>query len=279
MRNCRKCRALFVDGLYADLGPREKRFLDAHLTKCPDCEAAYAELRSTLQVMDRRERVSPDSEFWEEYWERLEPHLATPPREKRRTALRWGGVFETLRYKPTWVYRLAIGCALVAAGVMIGLYFGSVPEQPVAPEFRAEGSSPSAAVTLAQAHADRYIERSKVLLLGLVNFDPATEDTAILDLSRQQRISRDLVRDAVSLKAELSETDQVRLRRLIEDLEVILLQIANVESKHDLSMIEMVKSGVDRRGILLKINLEEMRRWEGKATPANESLDTVKNKI
>ena len=37
---------------------------------------------------------------------------------------------------------------------------------------------------------------------------------------------------------------------------------------YDLPAIEMVKSGVDRRAILLKINLTEMRRAEAAAQPA-----------
>ena len=49
------------------------------------------------------------------------------------------------------------------------------------------------------------------------------------------------------------------------DLEVILLQIANLETEYDLPTIEMVKSGVDRRGVLLKINIEEMRKNESQS--------------
>jgi len=59
------------------------------------------------------------------------------------------------------------------------------------------------------------------------------------------------------------------LRLLVSDLEVILLQIANLESEHNLSTIEMVQSGVDRRGILLKINLEEMRQTETHYPPSD----------
>ena len=49
------------------------------------------------------------------------------------------------------------------------------------------------------------------------------------------------------------------------DLEVILLEIANLETEYDLPTIEMVKSGVDRRGVLLKINIEEMRKNESQS--------------
>ena len=62
------------------------------------------------------------------------------------------------------------------------------------------------------------------------------------------------------LKDDLTDANRRKLYQLVSDLEVILLQIANLESQNDLPAVEMIRSGVDRRGILLKINLEEMER-------------------
>jgi hypothetical protein len=67
---------------------------------------------------------------------------------------------------------------------------------------------------------------------------------------------------------------------LITDLELILLQIANLESEYNIPEIEMVKSGVDRRGILLKINIEEMRRSQNHFNENDRSKqNTDKTKI
>ena len=94
------------------------------------------------------------------------------------------------------------------------------------------------------------------------------QDPALLNLTRQQEIARELIDESSALKAELTDADQRLLRVLIDDLEVILLQIANIEAGYDVPAIEMVKSGVDRRAILLKINLTEMRRAEATVQPA-----------
>jgi hypothetical protein len=67
------------------------------------------------------------------------------------------------------------------------------------------------------------------------------------------------VAESGQLQADLEGPDQQRLRELVADLEVILLQIANLEAQHDMPGIEMVQHGVERSAILLKINLEEMR--------------------
>lgn len=106
----------------------------------------------------------------------------------------------------------------------------------------------------------QYLDRSKVLLLGIVNADSAQADPALLNLPRKQALARDLVSEAAQLQTELNSPEQQRLQALVRDLEVILLQIANLEAHHDLPAIEMVRNGVERRGLLFKINLEAMQR-------------------
>ncbi|MDH5467273.1 MAG: hypothetical protein OEY25_07625, partial [Candidatus Aminicenantes bacterium] len=69
-----------------------------------------------------------------------------------------------------------------------------------------------------------------------------------------------LVQEASYLKRELAESDQGRLENLIIDLERVLLQIANLESQNDFEAIELVKEGVTSRGILMEINLTDLRR-------------------
>ncbi len=105
-----------------------------------------------------------------------------------------------------------------------------------------------------------YIERSKLILLALVNFDPATEDPYALDLPYQQQMSKELVQEASYLKKELAESDQERLENLIVDLERVLLQIANLESENDFEAIDLIKEGANNRGILMEINFTNLRR-------------------
>ncbi|MCB0306602.1 MAG: hypothetical protein KDI38_22765, partial [Calditrichaeota bacterium] len=81
-----------------------------------------------------------------------------------------------------------------------------------------------------------------------------------IDLTRFRQASQNLIAEAGYLKPALQQTRQQRLGKLVNDLELLLIQIANLEAENDLSAIEVIKSGMDERGILLKINLEEMRQ-------------------
>jgi hypothetical protein len=107
--------------------------------------------------------------------------------------------------------------------------------------------------------ARNYVERSKRILLAIMNFDPELEDPFAIDFPHKRQVSRDLLQEATYLKDRLSETRQKRLRNLVAELERILLQIANLESERDLDSIELIKGGVDWQGVLLKIHLSDMR--------------------
>ena len=62
-----------------------------------------------------------------------------------------------------------------------------------------------------------------------------------------------------------------QLQRLISEVQVILLQIANLEIENDISGIELIKDGVDRRGIFLKINIQEILNQDIKMEPDDKA--------
>lgn len=127
-------------------------------------------------------------------------------------------------------------------GILIGKYFlsGRGVNQQTAPD-----------VTL---QVQKYLERSKVLLLGLINLEPAGDQK--IDLSKERRVSRALIKQASFLKENLKEQ---RLKELINELEGILIEIANMEDQEDLPNVEVLRRGINRQGILLKINIYEMK--------------------
>ena len=261
MSKCRTIRSLFIEALYDELSSEQKKAFKAHLKSCPKCSEAYAGLTSTFKTMSRRKRIEPDQNFWTGYWDRLAPKLQETARRpsvvKNKPQRRVPDIFPA----PKWVYQIAAAVALLVIGIFIGKgMFGPSSTKMAVPQFT-EKREISPELASFENQTDRYLEKSKVLLLGIINFDPETEDPIALDFPRKQQISQNLVQEADVLKKGLTQYGaQERLIELVSDLEVILLQIANLEKEHDLSAIDLVRSGVDRKGILLKINIEEMKR-------------------
>ncbi len=261
MSKCRTIRSLFIEALYDELSSEQKKTFKAHLKSCPKCFKAYAGYTYVLKTMSQRKRKEPEQNFWTGYWDRLSPKLKDSVRRSSiiKNKPRWQlpDIFPV----PRWVYQTAAAVALLVIGILIGKgMLGPSSIKRVIPQFTEKRES-SPELASFENQTSRYLEKSKVLLLGIVNFDVETEDPVALDFSRKQQVSEDLIREAGVLKKGLTQYGaQEQLIELVSDLEVILLQIANLEKEHDLSAIDMVRSGVDRKGILLKITLEEMRQ-------------------
>lgn len=257
MKACKKCRALLAPALYGELGTKDKTFFEDHLTFCPACAAEFKAMKETLEIMDRRTRPDPGKDFWDGYWDRLarrmEREEAAPEPYSSSVGRRRGRIFGLA---PRWVFQAAAAVALVVLGVFIGrLVFSPQPTAvEVARQTAPLGPAESDPVLLARD----YIDRSKPVLLALVNYDASSEDPYALDLPLQKRVSQELVTQAGAIKSGLKEPGQRRLRELVAELETVLLQIANLEAENDLEAVEFVRQGVENGGLLLKINLSEM---------------------
>ena len=263
MINCRISKDRMIEALYGELGPSEKERFDEHLSSCPECASEYSVLGATLRVMDRRERPDPGERFWDGYWDRLETRLEREETVKvpgPSLGARLGRVFSGL---PRWSYQAAGAVALLLVGILIGSRLINPPGGGAGGKIAAISASAGAVV-----NAENFIDRSKVLLLGLINHNPATEDAYAFDLGGKKTMSRVLAAEAPALRNALTERGQRRLRDLVSDLEVIMMQIANLESGQDVEGVELIKQGVDRRGIFLKIDLDRMGR-EARSEDAN----------
>lgn len=260
MINCRTSKDRMIEALYGELGPTEKERFDEHLRSCPECASEYSVLGATLRLMDKRERPDPGPEFWDGYWDRLSRRMVWEEAgEVPRTSF-GARLVRALSGIPRWSYQAAGAAALLLVGILIGSRL-ITPPAPVSPSYRGAVESGALPVTAGPVvQAENFIERSKVLLLGLVNYDPATEDAYAFDLGRKKTMSRELAAEAPAIRGALKERGQRRLRGLVADLEVIMMQIANLESGQDLEGVELVKQGVDRKGIFLKIDFDRMAR-------------------
>ena len=257
MNKCKRCRSLFLEYFYGGLDADRKKFFDDHLSACPKCRAKFQEMESVLQFTGKRVRPEPPQEVWDSFENKLAKKIEREESLERKQKLPKEKPF---LFVPKWAYQGAAAVAILVLGVFIGKALFSPSSRGVQQLAQQLEPSSETQPEISLVHrSQNYIERSKLILLALVNFDPSVEDPYALNLPYQRQISRELVQEASSLKQELAESDQERLENLINSLELILLQIANLESQNDLEAIRLVRDGIDRRGILMEINLTDLR--------------------
>lgn len=275
MSRCGKIKDLFLESLYGELDSGREAALARHLDECRSCREEYDAMARTLVVMGAKRPADPGDEYWAGYFGKLERRIASegaaePSRRAPRRRLR-----VPYALVPRWAYSAAGALVLVAAGILIGRL--TLQRTPAGPDSLALAPRPAAAAPavipaagLAQ-RTTRYLDRSKVILLALVNFDGGTKDIAGLNLPRQKEMSQALVKEASGLKGDLKVAKERQLERLVSDLELILIQIANLKAEADLSSVEIIKAGAASKDILFQISLSEMRREGDKNRPVLKS--------
>jgi hypothetical protein len=257
---CGEWQSVMVDVLFGDADPETVQAFERHRKGCESCATEFASLKATLELTAQRPEATPRVSFMDG----LEDRLTSAA--ERRDLPGVGASGTVLRRLPRWSLHLAAGLAILAIGVLLGR--GAQPSEEAA---IAERSDPKSGPSAVESRAISYLDRSETLLLGVVNFDPATEDPASLLAPHRNEIAQDLLVEASFLKTRLSGSDQQRLKALVGDLEIILLQLANIEARADIPDIEIVRAGVDRNAILFKIDLEQMRRSLGPSRHATVS--------
>jgi hypothetical protein len=231
-----------------------------------------------MDTMSQRVRHEPDANFFDGYWDRLAERMDKERMVPTSRDRWWESVFSGRgRIFPRWAYQAVASVLLVVVGIFIGRMLftpGQVMDQPAT--MAQSVTDPGSQINVSQRAFD-YIQRSKVIVLAISNFDPENQDPYALDLPYQQQVSRELVQEASWLKEELSRKRQRRLQELVSDLEVILLQIANLEAGSDMSAIELVQDGVKSRGILFKIHLAQFKDGSKANLEADRALNKSKS--
>jgi hypothetical protein len=121
--------------------------------------------------------------------------------------------------------------------------------------------------------ASSYLERTKMVLMGLNNFDPRMDDPAALNVSRHRDLSQELLLQGRMLRNHQVTAADPRMQILIDEIERVLLQVANSSGEDPMWTVRMAQEGIDKNSILLRITLVEIEQTE---MPADEGEPQVK---
>ena len=273
MKRLTNYEELIVDALYDDLDETRREQFEQLLREDSEFRTLFEKMGGTLTLMGRRERRDPGEAYWEGYFGRLDERLAEGASESVAVGPEsqswWRRNVGSMGTGATWATRAAAAAAILVMGVFVGRTFFLPAEQTATIPTPVETASPREVTPLpsdggdvelasADDRAMRYVEKSRVLLLGLVNADTDDDGTGA-GFEVQRRQSRSLVTQAAGLREELDDPSHRRLRALVGELEKIMMQIANLESEEDFDEVELIRGRVDKHDVMLKIDLEELR--------------------
>src|SRR5216117_1833037 len=167
----------------------------------------------------------------EELWHRIA--AARAARKRRvivvRATLRWGvGI-----------------AALLALGVAIGRWSAPGSESPSSPAVAGTDQASTLAYRVAAA---QYLTRTEALLTGF-RAESRSPSVPAPQFSRQ---ARDLLA-TTRLMLDSPAGKDARLKGLLEDLELVLAQIAQLPASADREDVQSINQGLDQRSVLLRL--------------------------
>jgi hypothetical protein len=224
----------------------EEAAVDAHLSECADCQAAWRGLREALQMVDDAAVPEPAAGFEQAMWARVQ--RALPAQAPARRPERWVGSLGSLA-------SLAAAAAVVLA-VGLGGYALWPKRAPVSGPVR--GQTARATLVKATGAADRervlltalnnHFQQSELLLVELMNA-PETGG----DLAFERQTADDLLDSSRLYRASAQQNGNPRLAAMLQDLESVLVEIARSPTPVNRNDFNSLRARIDNDSLLFKV--------------------------
>lgn len=236
--------------------------VEAHLATCVACREEFDRLRHVLGLVDVEEVPEPPQEFERQVWARLVPELETrkPSWLSRLFHLRSGSPFEraSARQGPKWAYAGGVAALLLAAFVAGRFSRSPVVEAPGVVTTATVGNVSERVLVVAVVD---HLDRSQMMLVELLNADPGQLP---VDRGTEQSRARELVAENRLYRVSAAEAGDDAMSDVLDELERVLLEIANTPDDATAGDLEALRQRIDARGLLFKVRVvhSEMRERE-----------------
>ena len=238
---------------YGETDRADQPRVDDHLAGCEECRAAGAHLGRVLHLVETTPMPEPRPGFERDAWARLEPQLDTNTGGLvRRSAQRVGRWFTA----PQWALAGGVAALLVAAFVA-GRFSGRAPTGavPAAPAQAQAAGSPD---RILHAAVGDHLDRSQMMLAEVVN---AAADQSDVFANEQSRAA-DLVSANRLFRQSAEQSGDAAIADILEDLERVLLEIANAPADVTSGERADLKSRIETEDLLFRVRViaSEMRQ-------------------
>jgi len=250
----------FVLDYYGELDASERERVRSHLAGCGACRLADQEVRATLRLVDVAPAPEPPPSFEREMWERIAPRLEHE-RPAPSVLARLRGLWQTDVRRPQFAWAAGAAVALVAA-----FFVGRTgrPDVAVAPDTHAGAGTMAARERVLDAEVEDHFERLQRVLSDLVDADASGPVTLASDRAR----AAELVAAGRVYRRSAEALGEAATSELLEDLERVLLDVANSSPESAADELRDVQARIDQQDLVFRLRVvgAELRRRQRPAT-------------
>ena len=269
---------------YDEMDAVDRVRADAHLRDCAACRQRLDDLHAIRRALAERPQVdAPPAGDWSGFMRRLDLAVQPsrfalrPASQSARSAQRSTDgrmalsqpepravlEFNRGRWSVRHVASLAAMLAVVVTGVFMAARFGAKDQvdRPVAsaPNVYGQPEAPAQTVAIAPAPnqslregSAEHLERSKLVVLGLVTRDP--DHTRSEDWQYERRLAGMLLADTRLYRLAAQDRGVSDVARVMRDLETVLLE-ASLSDTTDPQALERVQNLIAKRDLVVKMQV------------------------
>ncbi|HEY1308019.1 MAG TPA: hypothetical protein VGF24_30910 [Vicinamibacterales bacterium] len=244
---------------YGESAPADRDERRAHLDACESCRALDREMRAVLTLVDTTPAVEAPPGFGREMWARIEPEISARMRPRTPWWRRIPSELLARRRVERWALAGGMAALLVAA-FMLGRVWEQAPRRD-APSTDAR----TLRERLLQAEVEDHLDRSQRVLVDLVNADDTVADA----FAGERMRAADLVAAGRLYRRSADAIGDVEMRDLLEDVERILVDVANEPSDGSSKDLTDVRMRITEQDLVFRLRLaaSEIRERERRARP------------
>jgi hypothetical protein len=243
---------------YGELDGADRARVHAHLSWCADCQSADRDVRETLRLVDVTQVPELPATFERDMWARIEPHLQPP------ASSRWARLRAPFTAHRMAVPRLAWAGGAVAA-IVLAFFIGRAGRPDALPALDRTAIQVARGRVL-DAEVEEHLERSQRVLAEVVNLD--TDSSVVLASDRER--AADLVAAGRVYRRTADALGETATSELLEDLERVLLDVANGSADPSPREIESWRQRIDQQDLVFRLRVvgAELRHRQEPAAPS-----------
>jgi hypothetical protein len=225
---------------YGDLDASATVEANAHLKECSDCRAEFAYLSEVLSAVNDETLPLPQrGEFYgAQVWARISPRL-DPQKQS----------FWQLWLAPKRLAIIGSCAALLFIAFMLGRISTPLPNNDM--------SAKQSHDRVLLVAVGQHLEKSQMVLMEISNAEPSQGP---VDISYEQKQARDLLTANRLYRQSSMTVDKATAPAVpvvLDELERVLLQIANSPSQIDSSDLAHIQKSIESQGLLFKVRVVE----------------------
>ena len=221
--NCEEAKDMMTVGVFGTLAPEEKTLLDEHLRNCPSCARLFEKSKASWASFEAPDDCPhPD---WEKSWDVIAARTLGQPKTWRLFGVpgRW---------------------AVAAASLLVVFALGYVAGR----RFLKPSTGPAAFPLASVAEPSpllRYAESLEPVLIDFLNRGETERPQEFADLER--KIIQSMLTETRLLQALAASSRNTELGAFLEEMETILLSLANLKPGDRDSADELGRTIRERR--------------------------------